>query len=286
VASNFDQEKTMERTLSAEELKDYKTNGVAVLRNAVDGSWVERMSAVIDQQLAAPSKWSNDGNPDATENRQFTDRYLWQENAEINAFIRESGCARLAAEAMESSYARFYFDHLLVKEANTQAPTPWHQDAPYWPFLGKQICSIWVALTPCDIAGSAMEFVSGSHLDDKYYVAESFLGKDDANQTWQAEGKGEKCPDIEAARDNYNIIGWDMAPGDAVIFSAWTLHGAHGNSSANQRRLAISTRWLGDDVIWQPHSGSDPTVKQEDLSIQPGQPPLDDVIFPELWRGQ
>ena len=274
----------MERNLTDQEITEFKTDGVAGLRKAVDGIWVDRLSAVIDQQLAAPSKWSNDANPGATEDRHFSDRYLWQENLEINAFIRESGCARLAAQAMTSKSARFYFDHLLVKEPGTANPTPWHQDIPYWPFQGKQICSIWLALTPCDIASSSLEFVRGSHLDNKYYVAEVFGDNDDSNASWINEGSGEKCPDIESDRQNFDIIGYNMAPGDALIFSAWTLHGAQGNGSTDQRRAAISTRWLGDDAVWFPHDGADPTVTQDDVSVLPGQAPLDDAVFPELWH--
>ncbi len=274
----------MGRNLTQQEIKAYQEDGAAVLRNAVDGSWVGRMSAVIDQQLAAPSRWSNDANPGAKKNRNFSDRYLWQENTEINAFIKQSGCAQLAAEAMQSNTARFYFDHLLVKEAGTNSPTPWHQDIPYWPFGGKQICSIWLALTPCDVESSSLEFVQGSHLDNKYYMAEVFNNDGDANAAWISDGEGEKCPDIEANRNDYKIIGYDMEPGDALIFSAWTLHGAQGNASIDQRRAAISTRWLGEDAIWNPHRGADPTVKQEDVCIQPGEAPLDDQVFPEIWR--
>ena len=274
----------MSRTLTSQEIQTYKTEGAAVLRQAVESSWVERMNNVIDQQLAAPSKWSNDANPGAEKNRNFSDRYLWQENKEINAFIRDSGCGQLAAEAMQSKSARFYFDHLLVKEAGTSSPTPWHQDIPYWPFGGKQICSIWLALTPCDVQSSSLEFVKGSHLDNKYYMAEAFNGDSDANASWITDGSGEKTPNIEADRQNYDIVSYDMEPGDALIFSAWTLHGAQGNSSSDQRRAAISTRWLGDDAIWHPHAGSDPTVKQEDVAILPGQAPLDDAVFPEIWH--
>ncbi|MEM7478182.1 MAG: phytanoyl-CoA dioxygenase family protein, partial [Planctomycetota bacterium] len=41
---------------------------------------------------------------------------------------------------MDSASARFYFDHLFVKQPGTDNPTPWHQDAPYWPFRGRKIC--------------------------------------------------------------------------------------------------------------------------------------------------
>lgn len=276
--------KTKDRNLTNQEIKAFNGDGVAVLRDAVNQNWVERMLAVVDNQLAVPSKWSNDVNPGATENRNFTDRYQWKENTEINAYIRESGCARLAGQAMESESIRFYFDHILVKEPNTSTPTPWHQDIPYWPFKGKQVCSIWLALTSCTVKSSAMEFVRGSHLDDKYYMPESFGGEKDENAVWMAQGDGERCPDIEAQRDKFDIISFDMEPGDAVVFSAWALHGAPGNSSLDVRRAAISTRWLGDDAIWYPHSGADPTVNKDDVCVKSGQAPLDDDVFPELWH--
>jgi len=273
----------MGRDLTLQERHAFAADGVAFVRGAVAPEWVDRMLKVADQQLAMPSKWSNDPNPGASRNRNFTDRYLWQENAEIGAFIRQSGCARLAAQAMGSASVRFYFDHLFVKERETARPTPWHQDIPYWPFMGKQICSIWLALTPCSVANSALEFVRGSHLDGKYYAPEAFNGPNDGN-AWMSEAEGEKCPDIEAGRLRYDIIGYDVEPGDALIFSAWIIHGARGNSASDQRRAAIATRWLCDDAGWYPHPGADPTVKAEDVSIAPGGPPTDDAVFPELWR--
>ncbi|NKB56648.1 MAG: phytanoyl-CoA dioxygenase [Alphaproteobacteria bacterium] len=274
----------MVRDLTQAERQTFASDGVALVRDAVDCEWVTRMMAVVDRQLAAPSKWSNDANPDGAENRNFTDRYLWQENAEINAFIRESGCAKLAAQAMDSQSARFYFDHLLVKEPGTASPTPWHQDIPYWPFMGKQICSLWLALTPCSVENSSLEFVRGSHGDGKYYAPEAFNGPQDDNASWMAKATGEKCPDIEADRQSFDIVGYDVEAGDALIFSAWTIHGARGNHSLKTRRAAISTRWLGDDAVWYPHAGTDPTVQQEDVSVAPGEPPVDEAVFPELWR--
>ncbi len=275
---------TIERDLTQAERQAFAENGVVLVPKAVSAAWVSRMTAVVDQQLAAPSKWSNDANPGAATDRNFTDRYLWRENAEINAFIRESGCAKLAAQAMDSQSVRFYFDHLLVKEPGTAGPTPWHQDIPYWPFMGKQICSIWLALTSCTVENSALEFVRASHLDGKYYAPEAFNGPDDASASWMAKATGEKCPDIEADRSAFDIVGYDVVPGDALIFSAWTIHGARGNASVSSRRAAISTRWLGDDAVWYPHDGTDPTVKAEDVSVAPGDPPADDTVFPELWQ--
>lgn len=272
------------RNLSVVERQTYRDDGVAVLRDAVTPDWVERMAAVVEAQLAAPSRWANDGNPGAETDRHFSDRYLWRENAEIGAFIRESGVARLAAEAMESESARFYFDHILVKEPGTAQPTPWHQDIPYWPFRGRQICSLWLALTPCDIGSSTLEFVRGSHRDGRWYMAEAFGGTEDANKAWIDRGEGEPVPDIEADRSAFDIVAYDMQPGDVLIFSAWILHGAPGNASPDRRRAALSTRWLGDDAIWDPRSGTDPTVTADDVAVPAGAPARDDRVFPCLWN--
>lgn len=273
----------MSRNLSAQEIQTFASDGVTIVRKAVDSQWVERLSRVADEQMTNPSQWANDANPGSDSDRSFSDRYLWQENAEINAFIRESGCARLAAQAMSSRSARFYFDHLLVKQPGTPVGTPWHQDVPYWPFLGKQICSVWVALTPCDVSTSTMEFVRGSHLDDKYYMPKVFNTRNDGNADWIEQGDGEEVPDIDANREQFDIVSYEMAAGDALIFSAWGLHGSSGNESTTARRAAFSTRWLGDDAVWHPHEGADPTVTRDDVQIEPGQPPLDDRVFPELW---
>lgn len=271
--------------LSKEKIAEFQTNGVIKLDQAVNEDWVRRMLAVADAQLLNPSEWANDGNKGAKQDRMFTDRYQWKNNSEIEAFMRETPLAKLAAQAMQSQIARFYFDHIIVKEPNTSAPTPWHQDVPYWPFLGKQICSTWVALTETTVEESAMEFVAGSHLDGNYYRPEVFLDKEDSqNAKWQQQGEGTEVPDIENDRSKFNVVGWDVKPGDALLFSAWTLHWAPGNASTNKRRAAISTRWLGDDAVWHPHPGADPTIKQDDVLIEPGKPPVDEDYFPLIWE--
>ena len=272
-----------QRKLSEEEVVSFRTNGVVKVSGAVDPSWIPELLTVADGQLTKPSKWVNDVNAGAPENRLFTDRYLWRHNDVIHRFVHDSGCARLAAQAMGSNSARFYFDHLLIKKVNTPTITPWHQDAPYWPFRGKQIASIWLALTPVTVEGSGMEFIRGSHLDDVYYLPEVFGGADNKSGQWANEQRGVAVPDIDANRKEYDIVSFDMAPGDALIFSAWILHGARGNSSSTQDRVALSTRWLGDDVLWDPREGVDPTVDPAQVLVDPGTPPRDNSFFPEIF---
>jgi ectoine hydroxylase-related dioxygenase (phytanoyl-CoA dioxygenase family) len=266
------------QSISDEHRTAFERDGVVKVGRAVDPVWIDRLLGVADAQLASPGRWVTDTNPGAGIDRLFTSRYLWRHEPTIREFIFESGIARLVGEVIGASSLRFYFDHTLVKEPGTGAPTPWHQDIPYWPFLGTQIASAWLALSSSTVEESSLEFVSGSHGWGNYYAPSSF----DGTKNWTAEFEGEPMPDIEAARGDYDIVGFDVEPGDVIVFSAWILHGARGNAGAN-RRAAFSTRWLGDDSRWSPHPGCDPTISQDDVTVRPGAYPADDDRFPLVW---
>lgn len=58
----------------------------------------------------------------------------------------------------------------------------------------------------------------------------------------------DKVPDIEANPQNYDIISFDVEPGDVIIHHVLTIHGARGNQSTDKMRRAISFRYCGDNV--------------------------------------
>lgn len=269
----------LESVITDEARTSFDDNGVVLIPGAVGEEWVRRILDDADRQLAQPSQWVTDTNPGAATDRLFTARYRWQHEPMIRDFVFSSPIAAMAAALLRSSTVRFYFDHLLVKEPQTAAPTPWHQDIPYWPFLGSQIVSAWVSATHASARESALEFVRGSHRWNAYYSPESF----DGQGGWTDDFAGEKMPDIEAARRRddcpYEIVSFEVAPGDAVFFSAWIIHGAPPNAG-DQRRVALSTRWLGDDVVWHPHPGCDPTVTDADTTDVAGERLNDENRFP------
>ena len=265
-------------TLTDGQRHAFADDGVVHVPNAVDADLLAEIEDLADRQLADPGPWVTDTGPEPAAGRLFTTRYLWRTEPAMQRFVFESGIAELAAVLMGSSTVRFYFDHLLVKEPGTDSPTPWHQDIPYWPFLGQQICSVWVACTKASVPESSLEFVRGSHRWDRYFAPEPFTGE----SAWTADFVGERCPDIEATRHTWDIVGFDVDPGDALVFSSWIVHGSPGNSGT-QRRTALSTRWLGDDAVWAPHPGCDPSVTQDDTTAIPGEYPADDNRFPLGW---
>jgi hypothetical protein len=96
-------------------------------------------------------------------------------------------------------------------------PTPWHQDQPYYNIEGRQNVSFWIPVDPVS-RESTLEFVAGSHLGP-WLMPRSFM---DAQAKWFPEGTLADLPNIEAARDAFPILGWELQPGDAVCFHMLT----------------------------------------------------------------
>ena len=61
----------------------------------------------------------------------------------------------------------------------------------------------------------------------------------------------EDLPDVEADRDAFPIVGWEIEPGDVVCFHMLTLHASGGVEGPNRRRV-FSVRFMGDDTRHAP----------------------------------
>ena len=160
-----------------------------------------------------------------------------------------------------------------VKEPNTPDRTPWHNDLPFWPIRGRQVITTWVAPDAVTGTSGAVEFVAGSHLWDRWFQPRSFSGKNEHGNNPEFE----PVPDIEADRGMYDILSWDLEPGDIVAFNAMTLHGSPGNTTSDRRRRGYSVRYTGDDVVYAPWPGMTTPLVKDDLV--PGEP-IDSVHYP------
>ena len=91
----------------------------------------------------------------------FEDFCNWERIAEYEDVIRGAELGRVAAELMGSGGVRLFHDHLLVKEAGSTEPSPWHQDQPYYCVDGRQNVSFWIPVDPV-ARENTLEFVAGS----------------------------------------------------------------------------------------------------------------------------
>ncbi|MGB1830278.1 MAG: phytanoyl-CoA dioxygenase family protein, partial [Paracoccaceae bacterium] len=166
-------------------------------------------------------------------------------------------------------------EHVLVKEAQTGVPTPWHQDAPYYCVDGPKTISLWIPLDEVP-RETTLEFLAGSHKWGKYYRPQRFDGS-----ALNEHDTLEDIPDINADRGSYNIEGWAVGPGDAIAFDFRTIHGAPANTSQSSQRRAFSLRLLGDGIRFARREGivTSPPFKQ--VTLQDGDQLVGDE-FPML----
>ena len=260
-------------------IRSYERDGAVCVRHAVSpavaADLLERLDALIERR---DDRW--------TTNRigGFSDRHLWPRMDWMRAFCTETALPAIAGQIMRSQSARLFFDHTFVRDAGTDHHTPWHQDRPYWPFTGTQIASVWVALTPCSERSSGLRFIRGSHAWGKVFRPVSFGASSASEQFLDGNAALEDMPDFDAPSGDYDILSWDMQPGDAIVFGAEAVHGSAANDDRRERRAAISIRYLGDDARWDPRPGTDPIVTQEQVAIAPGDAPVDDNWFPPVWQ--
>jgi ectoine hydroxylase-related dioxygenase (phytanoyl-CoA dioxygenase family) len=256
------------------DVERFQADGAIVLRG-VFRDWVEPLRAGVAKVMADPGPLERTYRPQDGAAPFFQDFCNWQRIPEFRAFVFESPAAAVAARLMRSKTARFFHDHVLVKEPGASTVTPWHQDQPYYAVAGAQSVSFWTPLDPV-ARDTVMECVAGSHRWGKGFRPTRFDGtalypKDDFEQ----------IPDIEAQRGELTILGWDMEPGDAIAFSFRTVHGAPANRSARTRR-AFSSRWVGDDAVFVERGGRT-SPPFPDLKLKPGEPlvsPEFPVIYP------
>jgi hypothetical protein len=224
-------------------ITEFEHDGATVLRGAVDERWLELLATGVEYNRAHPSKWSHwYTSPDEAVGF-WSDYVTWPEVEQYRRVAFESGLADTARRLMDSTTARFFHEHVLVKEPGATEETPWHHDDPYYGIDGMQNVSMWIALDPVP-ATSGLRFIAGSHLWGRRFVPRRFV---DHSPYGAADDRFELLPPEHELLHGQRVIGWDIEPGDVLAFHFRTLHGAPGNRLRSRRR-AVSLRWLGDDA--------------------------------------
>lgn len=256
----------------------FQRDGAACIRQLFRPEEMSVLRAGIDANLAHLSPRAKVASS-ADDPGYFVEDFCnWQHNDDYRRFIFDTALPEAAGRLMRSTTARLYHDHMLTKEPGTRQPTPWHQDQPYYNVEGHQNVSFWIPVDPVS-RESTLEFVAGSHLGP-WLMPRSFM---DAQAKWFPEGTLADLPNIEAARDDFPILGWELQPGDAVCFQMLTLHASRGVSGAHRRRV-FSVRFLGDDITHAPRrwrtSPEFPGLSDE----LPAGGAMNHELFPVLWR--
>lgn len=204
----------------------------------------------------------------------------------FDEWLTHSPAADLTATIMQSKRARFWVDASFLKDqAGATAGTPWHNDTCTWPFWGRQMTILWIALTDVDADNAPLTTIRGSHAGDGRYYSTFFP----QGQTPPPGYRPWSELLAQAERPDADVQVWTMERGDCVLMHPSTIHGSLPRAaSQGQPRLAFSTRWLGDDVVWKPDALT--ARMTERLNDHPamvyGAPPPDSVMPVQWPRGR
>ena len=263
------------RPITTQEIETYQRDGIVCLRQMFDSQCVTSMRDAAEQSMAKPGELHAElADEQGDKGRFFHDTFVWQRNDECRSFVFDSPAAALAGQIMQSSKINIFFDQWLIKEPGTSTKTPWHHDMTYWPIDGFQICTLWLALDEVSAKNGAVEYVKGSHKWGLKYRPASFGGGNQYTENLPS------VPDIEAERDKYDIIQFDLQPGDCTFHHGLIVHGAPGNATNELRRRAHTSRWAGDDIRFHPRDGLQ-EMPDYPPELAPGDP-LDSQLWPRI----
>lgn len=258
------------RAVTADEVDAFWRDGVVCLRSIMPSDWLRRMETPIDETIVDPTVTTDmsamggdlaaglgakvlvdERTPDADRGSFRSGVDHWRVHPEFAAFATTSPLPEIVASVLRSDKVNLYEDSVLVKEPGTAERTAFHQDQAYFHVDGSQVCTTWVPLDRVTRETGAVGYIRGSHEWDRTWRPNFFVTTETLPDT-----EGEVVPDIHAALDDYDVVFFDVEPGDVTIHHARTLHGAEANRSTTTRRRAISVRYCGDDARYHLKPGA------------------------------
>jgi ectoine hydroxylase-related dioxygenase (phytanoyl-CoA dioxygenase family) len=215
------------------------------------------------------------GTPPKRRGNFFVDTGIAAKDQCFRHFALLGECPEIAAVLLKSQKVNFYDDQIFVKEPKTAERTAYHQDSSYFHFEGDQACTMWIPVDPVSFDGGTIRYVRGSHrwgfFKPNVFVSQmAFPGAD-----------GPTLPDIEGNEASYDIVSFEVEPGDVLVHHHLTVHGSAGNASSRQFRRAASLRYCGDDIRFKFRAYA-PAQAHHHHRLQDGDQ-LDCAQFPVVW---
>lgn len=263
-----------QRPFSDEELGLFESDGVFCARGLLGADSIDRMRDALENVIRSDGILGKSAlsRPD---DGFHGDIFVWKLDDAFRDLALFSELPTLAHQILATENVHFFYEQFFVKRAGSPIDTPWHQDIPFWPVAGSQIVSFWITLDPVSRESSGLEFVRGSHRWEQRYKAVT-----PTRDPYMMDSELPVAPDFSTLRQEYDVVGWDMQPGDVIVFGPTVAHGSGANHSNERDRRALAFRYCGGDVRYAPRHATMPLLWEHGLA--PGDP-LHGPLFPRVW---
>ena len=243
----------LQRDVTVEERSQFRRDGVVCLRGIIAPEWIEIAREGIEDQRRSPTPYATVVEKDGL--YLLIDQMPTCKNPRLKRVAFESGAAEVVKQLIEAKRVRWIYDQLFYKESGQVPETPWHQDTVYGFLDGPKIVRVWM---PVDRVPrqTSLEVVRGSHLWNIEYdviehiaVLEENVEHTEASKFNYLETRADtrpKLPNIEANRESFDIVGYEVNPGDVVAFDYHILHHAGAGLNMTEKRRALAVIY-GDE---------------------------------------
>jgi hypothetical protein len=242
----------------------YRAEGYAFLRGLISPEWLEVIRDGVEHNLAHPSPWAEQLQKHG--GRFLTDNSNFSVNGEFQRLLYDSPIVDTLGKLIGADRLWLYYDQVFYKDGEA-ARTLWHQDMSYYLMEpGQQVIGAWISLDalPKELS---LEVVARSHLGP---VHNPLRPKNPL--TAYCDIGGPPLPDIEAHRDEYEIVSFATEPGDMLIFHPNMFHGG-APMVAGQRRRTMTINVFGPEMRFQPRpEGHGPRFPGIENVLEPGEP--------------
>lgn len=270
----------------------YAQDGCVKIEGVFDAHWVEMVTQGIDRIIATyedgnqPEKVTSDScqAPFFIDGEAGTYRilHLAAYAQEIQDWIKDSPAAQTLADVMGANSLRYWLDAAFAKAGlKADTATPWHNDECTYPLSGEHSASLWMALTDVAEDNAPLLTLRGSNRDAHRY--HSTFSPQDVQRPDNFRPWSELTERVSAA--DAPIQSWPAKAGDVLVIHPKTIHGSAPRTGApSGRRLAFSSRWIGDDIRYAPNPLS------LDIALKDGgkRPVVGEALpedsFPITWR--
>lgn len=295
------------RPIREEEIETFWQHGVVCLRQVVDPAWLTWLAEPVEKLLrdssgvdlsavakalragadlpmfgkVSSNRLLEDTVPQAaaTSPKFFSLTLVHPKSPEVKRFEMESALPEIAATLLRASKLNLFVDQLFVKEPGTATRTAFHVDESYFNLSGDQVCTAWVSLDRVTRDGSAMGYVRGSHRWSNLFLPNNFVSQNTFGSGRETPQARVPLPDIEGNPADFDLVFYEVEPGDVIVHHTRTVHGSGGNRTLDRRRRALSIRYCGDDARWL---GSGPF---QGCEVKAGEPVdgATSASFPRCW---
>lgn len=226
---------------SAEQVAKFHRDGFIVAKGFLDSPEVQLVKEALEQDatLVENEIVLNDDNEGSTR------LALWSDPGDgtLGMFTR-SFRVMGTMERLLGGRVTHYHSKKLLKHPKQGGVWNWHQDYGYWYkdyFLTPDMATCYLAVDPQneELNNGALQLLIGSHR----------MGRVDH---WsKGDQQGADLERVELAKQRFENYTVDLEAGDAVFFSALTLHSSPGNLSETRRLAFASCFSLADNVQYK-----------------------------------